>query len=107
MDEFEDFDNEEKIEPFSDGSGRRWTKITRARKSGKSAQERDVYITTPCGKRLRSFKNLTLYLQRKGWYDINPKKINFQKSQIGTQKECHQTKEFIKFIESKGQHIPR
>ena len=102
-----DFDNEEKIEPFTDASGRRWTKITRARKSGKSAQEKDCYVTTPCGRRLRSFKGLTLYLQRKEWYDIDPRKINFQKCQIGSKKDNHNTNEFVKFIETKGQHRPR
>ena len=61
---------EEKVDYHTDKSGRKWRKITRARKSGASVNTLDVYVIPPCGSmRLRSTKELTVYLREKSWYE--------------------------------------
>ena len=71
---------EEEFIYITDQCGRLWVKNVKIRNSGESIGTRDVYIITPApdGKKLRSTKELTAYILETGYFEIDPKKLNFE-----------------------------
>ena len=71
---------EEEFIYITDQCGRLWVKNVKIRNSGESIGTRDVYIITPApdGKKLRSTKELTEYILETGYFEIDPKKLNFE-----------------------------
>jgi len=111
---------EETFDTWEDSSGRTWTKNVKIRNSGASQGQRDVYIITPADEngsniKLRSVRELTVYVKERGCYDIDPTIVNFEKPDsilgydpsLRPRKRHHNTKELIKFIESEGTYVPR
>ena len=78
---------EEEFIYIKDQCGRMWTKNVKIRNSGESLGQRDVYIITPDGGKLRSVKELTQYILQTGYFEIDPREVNFEKpdSMLGYQ----------------------
>ena len=70
---------EELMAKYSDASGRLWVKNVKIRNSGVSWGRSDVYIINPDGDKLRSIKELTVYISTTGYFDIDPTEVNFEK----------------------------
>ena len=87
-----------------------WTKVLRVRQSGSSLGATDLYLNTPCGRKLRSTPSLTNYIKHHNLYDIDPRKVNFEKPLRPGEKPkpCYSkfTTEFIKFVRSRGKYTP-
>ena len=109
----EEEQKEEEIIHIKDQCGRLWVKNVKIRNSGESHGQLDVYIINPDGEKLRSVKELTSFILRTGYFEIDPEEVNFEKpdSMLGHQptfpRTLHRnTKEFIQFIATKGSHVP-
>jgi len=70
-----------------DQCDRLWVKNVKIRNSGESLGQRDVYIINPQGGKLRSVKELTQYILETGYFEIDPREVNFEKpdSMLGYQ----------------------
>ena len=70
-----------------DQCDRLWVKNVKIRNSGESLGQRDVYIINPQGGKLRSVKELTQYILQTGYFEIDPREVNFEKpdSMLGYQ----------------------
>ena len=70
-----------------DQCDRLWVKNVKIRNSGESLGQRDVYIINPQGGKLRSVKELTEYILETGYFEIDPREVNFEKpdSMLGYQ----------------------
>ena len=70
-----------------DQCDRLWVKNVKIRNSGESLGQRDVYIINPQGGKLRSIKELTQYILETGYFEIDPREVNFEKpdSMLGYQ----------------------
>ena len=109
----EEEQKEEEIIHIKDQCGRLWVKNVKIRNSGESHGQLDVYIINPDGEKLRSVKELTSFILRTGYFEIDPEEVNFEKpdSMLGHQptfpRTLHRnTKEFMQFIATKGSHVP-
>jgi hypothetical protein len=86
-----------------------WCKLLRYRQSGATVGQRDLYLITPTGDKLRSTRELCQYVVDKNLFEaVDPELINFEKPDLlnVNRTKSKQTNEFIKFIQSRGAVIP-
>ena len=88
-----------------------WSKIKRERQGGKTRFGKDYYVVSPLGKRSRSFRDLAIHIKENDLYDkINPRIINLEKfDENDTERipKSNNGKEFLMFLESKGEYEPK
>ena len=91
----------DRIEKFPGG----WNRILRTRHSGSTIGDKDIYIISPLGKKLRSTFNLAKHIESNNLFStVNPHLVNFEKPGQPRKKI---TKDFIEWLESGGTTKPK
>ena len=91
----------DEIEKFPGG----WNRILRTRLSGSTIGDKDIYIVSPLGKKLRSTRNLAKHIEEKNLFlTLDPNLVNFEKPGQPRKKI---TKDFIEWLESGGKTTPK
>jgi len=96
----------DEIEKFPGG----WNRILRTRHSGSTIGDKDIYIVSPLGKKLRSTRNLAKHIEEKNLFlTLDPNLVNFGTLNFEKPGQPRKkiTKDFIEWLESGGKTQPK
>ena len=101
-----------KYKSHPSGKYREWTKILRFRQSGTSEGQKDLYIISPLGVKLRSTHDLAKHIEKNDLFSfVDPNVVNFEKilddpEKQNPNKQSKITQDFVKWVESRGTTNP-